>query len=155
MTIRVTTTGQAKLRRVARKLQAGADLQAMASAELNRAAPPVLNRVRSAVRSADFPAVPSRGGAGSTGLREHLAASTVTRPLRAGVRFVVADPNGQQMARYTDGQLPRWRHPVFGNRRAWVTQRADPWFFVNIRPARPQFAGAVQRAVRRFLQRLQ
>lgn len=154
MTIRMGVTGTASLRRTARKLRDANGLRADAATELQRAASPVLAAVRAKVGSADFPGVPSKGGSGSTGLRAHLASSTSTRPMGAGVRFVVADPRGQQLARLTDGKGGRWRHPVFGNRNAWVTQKPDPWFHVTIRSKRPVFAGAVERAVRRIVQRL-
>jgi hypothetical protein len=35
------------------------------------------------------------------------------------------------MPRKFDGQT--WRHPVMGNREAWVSQRSQPWFWPPIR----------------------
>jgi hypothetical protein len=157
VTIRLGVSGTSSLRRVARKLQGtGPVIKAEAAREIQRAAPPVLAAVQGKVRSARFPAVPSKGGGGSTGLRAHLADSTRTRPFGTGVRFVVADPRGQTMARYTDGAQggTRWRHPVFGHTTRWVQQKSDPWFHVTIRDRRPVFAGAVERAVRKIVQRI-
>ncbi len=158
MSIPVGVTGTASLRRMATKLKtAEAIVKAEAAKELQRAAPPVLAAVRAEVRTASFPAVPSKGsGRESSGLREHLADSTVTRPFGTGVRFVVADPRGQTLARYTEGVAyhTRWRHPVFGNVERWVQQKADPWFFPTIRAARGTFEGAIERAIRRIAQRL-
>lgn len=157
MTIRMGVTGTAKFRRTARRLQeAKPIITTEAGREIVRASPPVLGAVQAQVRGASFPAVPSKGGGGHTGLREHLATSTRSRPYGAGVKFVVADPRGQKMARLTEGTTgaTRWRHPVFGNRDAWVQQRADPWFFPTIRSKRPVFAGAVERAVRNIVRRL-
>lgn len=157
MSIRMGVTGTAKFRRVATKLQAaGPIVKSEAAKEIKRAAPPVLGAVRTSVRGASFPAVPSKGGGESTGLREHLATSTITREFGNGVRFVVADPRGQTLARYTDAVkgATRWRHPVYGNTQRWVTQKADPWFHVTVRSRKPVFAGAVERAVRRIVQRL-
>jgi hypothetical protein len=120
VTIRLGVSGTSSLRRVARKLQGtGPVIKAEAAREIQRAAPPVLAAVQGKVRSARFPAVPSKGGGGSTGLRAHLADST------------------------------RTRHTT-----RWVQQKSDPWFHVTIRDRRPVFAGAVERAVRKIVQRI-
>ena len=35
---------------------------------------------------------------------------------------------------YVEGEKPRWRHPVFGDRDVWVDQRPDPVFYRTIQP---------------------
>lgn len=158
MKISTSVTGRAKFRRVALKLreQSGEIVRTESTSSLVNAAPPVLAAVQAKVRGADFPAAPSKGGGGHTGLRDHLADSTKTRAYGMGVRFVVADPRGQTMARYTEGVdlHTRWRHPVYGNANRWVQQRSNPWFFPTINDHESTFTTAMERALRRIMQRL-
>ena len=35
---------------------------------------------------------------------------------------------------YMEGEKPRWRHPVFGDRETWVSQPADPVFYRTLAP---------------------
>ncbi len=161
MKIRVRVSGHRKLGQLARRLRAAGDgLQRDLNAELARTAPPVLTRVRSVVRAAEFPAAPGAGGAGPTGLREGLAGATRSTPLGNGVRFyvdgaAVGRPRGHRLAMLSDTELaPRWRHPVYGNREAWVTQVGRPWFFAPIRAEEPRFATGVGRAIDKTIRRL-
>lgn len=158
MALPVTVSGVSRMRDFAARLQAETEDSVLAPVmeEIADSAQPVLGEVKARVLAAQFPAVPSKGGGGSTGLRAHLAASTVVRRFKATVRFVVADPNGQKMARYTNGldRHTRWRHPVYGNREAWVQQQSDPWFYPPIEAAVPRFRAAVERGVDKLVQRL-
>jgi hypothetical protein len=154
----VTVSGVSRMREFAARLQAESEEAVLRDVmdEVADSAPPVLAEVKARVLAAEFPAIPSKGGGGSTGLRAHLAASTVVKRFTATVRFVVADPNGQKMARYTNGLAlhTRWRHPVYGNRNAWVQQKADPWFYPPIEAAKPRFRAAVERGVDKFVRRV-
>lgn len=142
---------------------ANGDLRRDAVQELAAASQPVLARVRAGVLGASFPVTPPGDGATpSKGLRERLAAATgvAALPQGNGIRFSVEYPEvdpkwGRRLAMLTDRELaPRWRHPVFGNREQWVTQQGQPWFFSNIRPAEPEFAMGVRRAMDRTARKI-
>jgi hypothetical protein len=48
-----------------------------------------------------------------------------------------------------------WRHPVFGNREAWVSQRGAPgWFDDPMQQRKAEFRAAVERAVRDMATRI-
>ncbi|OHV46617.1 hypothetical protein BBK14_01860 [Parafrankia soli] len=62
----------------------------------------------------------------STGLRRELAAGVraIYRPAGAGVEYRIT--SSHHMTHATDARY--FRHPVFGNREAWVGQASQPWF---------------------------
>ncbi|MFH8405576.1 hypothetical protein ACH4FX_12485 [Streptomyces sp. NPDC018019] len=75
--------------------------------------------------------IPAAGRSGSTGLRQRVARGVrVQQTGRAALRVVAT------MARPDEESLPLgldspsgWRHPVFGHRDRWVTQRTrGSWF---------------------------
>lgn len=138
---------------------ANGDLQRDAVLEIAGASGPVLARVKAGVLSASFPSVEPATHDWDTPpkhLRARLAAATHVAPLPRGngVRFSVegkeVDPQwGHRLAQLTDvapGAF-RWRHPLFGDWRYPQMQRGQPWFFANIRPARPEFEAGVHRAM--------
>src|SRR5688500_12561075 len=154
LTVRVGHTAQ--LRRLARRFAAAGHggLARDLPTHLRRARRPVLMQVRGAVRGIEVGS--SRGGTArpdtSTNLRARLAAATDMTRRGTGVRYEVHGsqvcPYGHRLAKLTDTELaPRWRHPVFGNRRNWQTNEGTPWFFVTIRAAGGQFAAGVRRAM--------
>lgn len=156
MTIRIRVQNTGELRRLARRFRAaaGGGLQRDLTAQITREGKPVLREVQAAVRGIDVGS--ERGGTAppdtSTNLRGRLAAATDVQPQGVGVRFEVhgaqVGPYGHRLAKLSDTTLaPRWRHPVFGNRRVWKTNVGQPWFFVTIRAAEPRFRAAVLRAM--------
>lgn len=163
MKIRVRVSNYKQFGRLARRLREAADggLQRDLNAELARTGPPVLTVVRSTVRGASFPVVPGDGGSGSTGFRAGLAAATLVRPVANGIQFYVNGAavgrglRGHRLAMLSDTELaPRWRHPVYGNREAWVTQQGQPWFFEPIRGQESRFRAAVGRGIDKTISRL-
>jgi hypothetical protein len=173
MKIKVRVRRYEKFGRLAHRFRdaANGDLQRDAVNELQRASPPVLARVRAGVLAASFPAVPPSVHDWDTPkkhLRERLAAATHVGPLPQGngIRFAVeyeqVDPQwGRRLAQLTDVEAasqgrggPRWRHPLFGDREHWYMQRGTPWFFVNIRPARPEFEAGIHRAMQRTARKI-
>lgn len=162
--VRVRVSNTAELGRLARRFRSAANggLQRDLTSELRREGQPVLGRVKASVRSLEVGS--SRGGTAppvrSTNLRGRLAAATDVRPQGVGIRFEVhgyrVDPKyGHRLAKLTDTELaPRWRHPVFGNRRAWETNTGRPWFFATIRAAERQFRGAVLRGMQRTARKI-
>lgn len=155
--IRVRVGNTADLRRVARRLRAASTggLQRDLAMGIRREGRPVLTQIKTSVRGLDVGS--ERGGVAppdtSTNLRGRLAGATTVREHGVGVRFEVhgqqVDPRyGHRLAKLSDTELaPRWRHPVFGNRRVWRTNVGRPWFFVTIRAAEARFAAAVRRAM--------
>ena len=163
MTIRVQVAGTAELRRLARRFRAAAEdgLQRDLTTQLTREGRPVLRQVQSAVRAIEVGS--ERGGTAppdtSTNLRGRLAAATTVEQQGTGVRYEVHGARvgkaGHRLAKLTDVTLaPRWRHPVFGNRRVWKTNVGQPWFFVTIRAAEPRFRSAVLRAMQRTARKI-
>jgi hypothetical protein len=117
--------------------------------ELRAVAQPFVPLVRNSIRS-----IPSKRPYSAEGLRGRLSKAT-----RVEVRTVGRDAG---VAIRVDGRkmpskmkaLPkgmegtkRWRHPVFGNREVWVTQRPHPYFFKVVHPAGAAGRRAASRVV--------
>jgi hypothetical protein len=85
-----------------------------------------------------------------TGLRRTIAGATKLEITARGVRIIVRKdalpPSQQSLPRHLDS-VQGWRHPVFGNREAWVTQRGATWFASTIQRHAPEFRRAVLTAV--------
>lgn len=105
--------------------------------DLVKAAKPMVRAMQSAILDVSM-TVSQRNGsavglAGSGGgLRAAIAGAIRVRPTASGVLITVdtgALGDRSNLPALIDGQ-GRWRHPVLGNRRAWVTQWANPtgWF---------------------------
>lgn len=120
---------------------------------------PALAAVRSAAGGVDMTSDPSAGGtARSSGLRGRLAAATRMSVTASGVRFQVqekrVDPRyGATLTAGSEGTA--WRHPVYGNRNAWVRQQGSPWFYPTLRSETPSFRRAVEQAVRDTLKTIE
>lgn len=84
----------------------------------------------------------SRGGS----LREAAAKSVKLRITNRGIQIVAdssAMPENQRtLPRHLDS-AKGWRHPVFGNREVWVSERGAPWFGTTIKKHAPDFRAAV------------
>lgn len=154
--IRVKVQSTSELKQVARRLETASQGQVRDRAARGIAvtARPVKTRIQAAVRAVEVGS--TKGGVArpdsSTNLRGRVAAATDVAATTGGAVFFVAGyrlgVNGSRLAQYLDTEdLPRWRHPVFGRRSApWQTQTGQPYFYVTIRAAEPQFAGAVEQA---------
>jgi hypothetical protein len=80
-------------------------------------------------------AQPASGEHGSTGLRKDVAKGVGTMPIDGGTRVYTSMPEENEaiipLGLDTD---KGWRHPVFGNRNEWVTQRGDfSWFMETMK----------------------
>lgn len=125
-------------------------------AELGAAARPAARLAsRNALRSR-FPATrPARRPqlSRSTGLRSALA-NSVSVSLRSagnGIEYrITAD---HPLAEHTNGSV-RWRHPVFGNRDAWVGQQGSQWWTRAMRDSAPSMRDAAARALERAVRRI-
>jgi hypothetical protein len=98
----------------------------------------------------------SRGRGRSTGLRRGIAAGIKVQLAsgatgkRVGV-FIRStgaglDADRKKLVRQWDSDRP-FRHPVFGNRERWVSQRGRPYFRTIIRKDQPQIEKAVRAAL--------
>jgi hypothetical protein len=140
MQITLHDTGDLKrLARALGKTAEGRQLRRDLSRGFRDVLKPYVPRLRAAYRAG-----PSRGGRRFRGvpLRTLLARSVRvevrTSGRQAGAR-IRADgrrmPNGMKaLPAYWEGERPRWRHPVFGNRDVWVTQQPHPAFYRTLRP---------------------
>lgn len=113
---------------------------------------PALRAVQAAAQGIRMTSNPSAGGGGSTGLRARLGAAARIQAQATGVTIAVqekrVDPKyGKTLTSGSEGLKP-WRHPVFGNRKAWVRQVGSPWFYPTLRAEGPAFRAAVERAMR-------
>jgi hypothetical protein len=69
-------------------------------------------------------------GTKHTGLRARLAAGVDTEQYgKSRIRVVArAEPGEEALPRGMDSGIRGWRHPVYGNKEVWVTQRGGSWF---------------------------
>lgn len=84
----------------------------------------------------------------ATSIKLSTSARSAAMRLRAAQAKMPADQ--RKLPRYlNDGS---WRHPVFGNRKRWVTQTAPPAWFDDAAQAKgPQARDAALRTVERYL----
>lgn len=84
------------------------------------------------------------------GLRASIASATRLQITAKGVRIVVnsnALPEDQRsLPRHLDSPKG-WRHPVFGNREHWVSQKGGPYFAETIKKKAPAFRKAIVEAM--------
>ena len=131
-------------------------LDAQLRAELNAAAK---GASRSAQRAAlrlrlpgQPPAARPRGGR-STGLRSGLSRSVeVVLASSGGGEVDYRITSRHRMAKPTNATS--FRHPVFGNRDNWVTQKSQPWWDLSMRTSKPAMQQAAERALDRAVRRL-
>ena len=161
----VTIRDSGDLKRVNRQLREqanGKELVRDLRTGLRDVLRPIANEVKVAHRSA-----PSRrGGARRRGgsLRAALARATRvevrTTGRMAGARIRVDGrkmPAGQRsLPAYWEGYKRPWRHPVYGDRDAWVTQSARPTFDRTVEPHEDEADRKVEQVlegIRRKLER--
>jgi hypothetical protein len=153
------------LKRLNRQFRDAADGKQLGK-ELTAGLRGVLNPVRDQVKAAYLaqPGYPGAHPSGRADLRVLLAKATKTEVRRsgrqAGARVRVDGrkmPSGMRaLPRYWEGYKPRWRWPVYGNRRAWAQGRARPRFDRITRAHADDGLAAVNRVldgVRRKLER--
>lgn len=116
----------------------GAEIPRSLQRDLVKAARPMQRAMQAAIidvsmtvsqRNGTAAGLPSTSGGG---LRASIAAAVRIRPTSIGAIIDVNTGslgNRENLPALIDGQ-GRWRHPVLGNRYAWVTQWASPtgWF---------------------------
>lgn len=132
------------------------------SQDIRRAAQPTLNDMRNTVSGMSLPASSTTGAmagrAGQGGITRRIAAATDVQVNAQGVRIKVdtgALGPASKLPGYMDsGQT--WAHPVFGNRRAWVSQRAATpgWFSRTAAQHHPQLRTAVMRVLSEYANKM-
>lgn len=142
-----------ELRRAGRK-----DVLKEASARARAELRPVVGELRAAIRATPGGTGDQRSArarqARPRGLRDaeargvqikvNLSGRDVGIRIRIDTRHF---PDGEkQLARYREGELPRWRSPNWG-RDEWKQQRAYPVFYPTIRPHVPRLRAGMRRLV--------
>jgi hypothetical protein len=136
----------AKLRR------AGPGLKPKLTQAIRREGATAVAAIKSALMGAKFPASPSRGTGASSGLRRRVANSVSVAVAGEGVRIradgkKVDSKYGTSLLLGLDG-LTKIRHPVFGNRRAWVSQRGGKeLFYSTLRRYEPKWRDACEKVL--------
>ncbi|WP_371670028.1 hypothetical protein OG985_21745 [Streptomyces sp. NBC_00289] len=164
--VRILNTGS--LLELQRRLRAagGENIRSSMQRRIRRAAEPLKTDLQSTMRGLD---IRSEGRRGRPGGR-----SPTTRPLRAtiadSIRISVRTGSSPGATVWIDkGRLPpdlknmpkvinsgRIRHPVFGNRRRWATQWAQPpWWDSTVRQHTPRMEREVARVLDDVRRRLE
>lgn len=129
----IKVQGQDEFNALSRRLrEAGrGDLQRRMVRVVRQEGQPALAAVQRRFRGVDVTATPSAGGGGSTNLRGRIAAATRIEVTGRGIRIRTI---GRRVGEYGDtlangvNNTGPWKHPVFGNRKVWVTQRGQEVF---------------------------
>lgn len=134
---------------------------------LEDAATPAVRALRSATRAADVSGRrrggrPFRASVPSRGLRAPMARaiesdiSTSATGARVDIRLREGSvpPRIRRLVKYVLGSATRWRHPVMGNRNAWVSQNAPNVWWKTLQPFLPRFNREVAEATRRTEEQL-
>ena len=147
-------------RALARRLrQADPQIRRDLRRRIREAGTPALSAVKTAAHGVQMTTSPDAAGTGgSTGLRDRLDAATKLSVLASGIRIQVRESQvdkryGKTLTAGSEGKT--WRHPVFGNKNAWVAQTGSPWFYPTLRAETPAFRRAVERAMRDTLRMIE
>lgn len=144
MTETLRISGGDELAALARDLKAAGnkDLRKEMLRGLRTAARPAVGAVRASAEAI----LPHTGGLAHAVATSAITTRTTTSARSAGVRVVATGKqHAHNIRRLDEGKL---RHPVFGNRNAWVDQDVPPHWFT--RPLE-QLEPTVQVAMRRVL----
>lgn len=139
--------GADALKDLSRQLRAAAakDLRKEMNRGLRSAAKPLIADARQFARET----LPKQGG-----LNEKVARSRFRVKITTG-----RDPGVRITATGLDARLDsqgRLRHPVYGNRRAWVQQKVTPgWFHVPMRRGAPEVRREMAKALDRIAKKLE
>lgn len=135
---------------------------------LEHAAEPAVTALKAATRTADVSGrrrggrpfraqMPSRGLRGPIARSIEADISTSATGARVDIRAREGSipPRIRRLVKYVLGESRRWRHPVMGNRNAWVSQNAPNVWWRTLKPFLPRFNREVAEATRRTEEQLQ
>lgn len=156
--IQMTVTPDASLRGAVSRLRAasGGSLNRKINAAITSGSRPAVAAAQAAFRRASLPATGGgrggRGGGGGRGLRGRVAAAVGVKNTAGGIAIKV---DGRKVdGRYGDALvlalngMAALRHPVYGNRRAWVSQRGPREVFYNaLKPMEAEWKRACEQAL--------
>lgn len=152
--VQMTITPDNSLNAVVNRLKAasGGSLNRKINAAIRSQSKPAVETAQRALRSTSLPSTPSKGGGGSTGLRARAAAAVTTKITATGIAIRV---DGKKVdSRYGDALvlalngMAKLRHPVYGNRRAWVQQRGPrEVFYASLKPLEAEWKRACEQAL--------
>jgi hypothetical protein len=101
---------------------------------------------RPAIRASARESLPQRGGLNEWVAKSSITTTVLTGSRTAGVRLRVRK-SGHDLADLDQGGVVR--HPVFGNRDAWVSQQVPPGFATRVvERMRPEITAACLAAMR-------
>lgn len=140
----------ARISRELRKQSNGKELRKQLSKQLRKQAKPLVPVVRASIR-----AIPSSRSYSADGLRGRMSRATKIEVKTSGKQAGVAiRVDGRKMPShmralpaYMEGTKRRWKHPVWGNRNAWASQSAHPYFFRVMRAAGPRARRGINAAL--------
>lgn len=177
----IAVEGGQKYRALSKQLKElgdeGKGLQADLRKAVRDAGRPVVRDVKSAITTlpikgsrgggtkarAEFAAARARTERGRanlrkrSGLRRTIASAVQVKQRTTGIRIEVNGrrlPPDQRTLPMALESRRGWRHPVFGDRENWVTQKGGPWFFVSIIKHAPTFRAAIEKVMADVRQRL-
>lgn len=142
MTIELAITGDVdKLVVIAHATKAlgEKDLRRKLLVSMQRAASPL----KAAAAASALARLPKAGGLNTRVASARFRVQTRTSPRTAGVRIVAS--NDLDLGAMDRGRV---RHPVFGNRQAWVNQRVPSgWFTDPMRAGTPAVRASIERVL--------
>lgn len=141
-------TGANNLERIARELKATGDkeLRRELLRGIQKGAKPLKEAVK---RSADL-TLPQRGGLHKVVARSKVSVRTRLAGGNPGV--TLRADSGHDINAMDRGRL---RHPVFGDRRAWVTQQIKPgWWSLPIKAAAPAVRQNIEQAMESVIKKI-
>lgn len=120
--------------------------------DLKAADPLLLKELRTGIRKAAEPArqqVKQNASAVSSRIASAVPPPRVSFAKRgASVRIVVnAKKAPHARALENKGKPGKFRHPLFGNRKKWISQPAQPFFWSGVRQADPAISREMNRVI--------
>lgn len=143
--------GQEKYRALSRRLREAGEkgLQRQLTRAIRQEGDGALRAVQAAWLTVDVQS--SRGGGTSSGLRARVAAATRISVLQNGIRIRTeskrVDPAYGRTLTYGLDGLGSWRHPVFGNREVWESQRGQEVFYKTLERFESRWRAGIERAM--------
>ena len=92
------------------------------------------------------------------GLRQTIAAAIGVKLTANGIKIAVNGnrlPPKQRTLPMAIGARRGWRHPVYGNRDVWVTQRGRPWFHPTLQKHAASFRRAIENVMDDIVKRIE